>query len=225
MWVQASKGVGLVDRYGIPLSDWYKDVDLLLFENSDEEILQPSGNEPESIDADDGSHAKRVIMAETEASIEKERVNLGMEEIRRKTLQIDSMSAKVEEIKKVEEMAQETPRQQQRAAENEQELCHVKKDFEVLTSYLSSHIIVRETTLSSEKQFQSMEKLFERSTILMELIVVVYGLITKIIHLEVEKVLKEAEVQNLMKENVRLTAMLDKEEAQLLAVNDQLKFM
>lgn len=96
-----------------------------------------------------------------------------MEEIRRKTLQIDSMSAKDEEMQcvhmifewnaqKVEDMVQETSRRQTWAAKNEQEICHVKYDFEALTSYLSSLIIVIETLLSLEKKFQSMEKLFER---------------------------------------------------------------
>lgn len=58
-----------------------------------------------------------------------------------------------------------------------------------------------------------------------ELIVVFYRLIAKTTRLEAEKVQKEAEVQNLMEENVRLTAMLDKKEAQLLAMNEQMKFM
>ncbi|KAL5985933.1 hypothetical protein ACLOJK_027923 [Asimina triloba] len=120
---------------------------------------------------------KRVIMAEKETAIEKEKVNLGQEEIKKKALQIESMSAKVEEMErfasgtnsilnemrqKVEDMVQETTRQRQRAAENEQELFHVKQDFESLRSYVSSLISVRETLLSSEKQFQTMEKLFER---------------------------------------------------------------
>lgn len=36
---------------------------------------------------------------------------------------------------------------------------------------------------------------------------------------------KEAEVQKLMEENVRLSALLDKKEAQLLALNEQCKVM
>lgn len=36
---------------------------------------------------------------------------------------------------------------------------------------------------------------------------------------------KEAEVQKLMQENVRLTALLDKKEAQLLAMNEQCKVL
>ncbi|XP_010934224.1 uncharacterized protein [Elaeis guineensis] len=243
--IKHQEGVGLVDKHGIPLCDWSKDVDLSLFESSEEEVLQASGNEPGTIDATDGAYidkilksvnmvadvmeslVKRVIMAETEAAIEKEKVNLGMEEIRKKTLQIDSMSAKVEEMErfargandilnemrqKVEDMVQEISRQRQRAAENEQELCHVKQDFEALKSYVSSLISARETLISSEKQFQTMEKLFER-------------LIAKTTRLEAAKVQKEAEVQKLMEENVRLTAVLDKKEAQLLAMNEQMKFM
>lgn len=193
--IKHREGVGLVDRHGIPLCDWSKDVDLSSFESSEEEILQASGNESGSIDANCSAYiekilksvclvadvmeslVKRVIMAQTEAAIEKEKVNLGMEEIRKKTVQIDSMSAKVEEMEKfalgandilnemrqkVEDMVQEISRQRQRAAENEQELCHVKQDFEALKSYVSSLISVRETLISSEKQFQTMEKLFER---------------------------------------------------------------
>lgn len=36
---------------------------------------------------------------------------------------------------------------------------------------------------------------------------------------------KEAEVQKLMEENVRLSAQLDKKEAQLVAMNEQCKVM
>lgn len=36
---------------------------------------------------------------------------------------------------------------------------------------------------------------------------------------------KEAEVQKLLEENVRLTALVDKKEAQLLAMNEQCKVM
>ncbi|KAJ6839453.1 uncharacterized protein M6B38_314945 [Iris pallida] len=139
---------------------------------------------------------KRVIMAESEAATEKERVNLGLEEIERKKLQIENTSAKVVEMEnfalgtngilnemrhKVEEMVEETTRQRQGATENEQELCRVKQDFESLRSYVSSLVSVRETLLSSEKQFQTMEKLFDR-------------LLVKTANLESEKVQKEAEV-------------------------------
>ncbi|KAJ0440150.1 putative protein gravitropic in the light 1 [Helianthus annuus] len=63
---------------------------------------------------------------------------------------------------RVEDLVEETSRQRQRAAENEQELTRVKQDFESLKSYVSSLVGVRETLVSSEKQFQTIEKLFER---------------------------------------------------------------
>ena len=50
-------------------------------------------------------------------------------------------------------------------------------------------------------------------------------LMEKTAHLESEKVQKETEVQKLMEENVSLRAMLDEKEAQLLAMNEQCKFM
>lgn len=50
-------------------------------------------------------------------------------------------------------------------------------------------------------------------------------LVAKTTQLEGEKMQKEAEVQKLMEENVRLTALLDKKEAQLLAMNEQCKVM
>lgn len=50
-------------------------------------------------------------------------------------------------------------------------------------------------------------------------------LVAKSTQLENEKTQKEAEVEKLMEENVRLTALLDKKEAQLLAMNEQCKVM
>ncbi|XP_077246518.1 uncharacterized protein LOC143886437 [Tasmannia lanceolata] len=243
--IRHQDGVGLIDKNGNPLSSWSKDVDLSPFESIDDKTCLGISNKIESFDEHDGAYigeifksvrmvtdvmeglVKRAIMAETETSVEKEKVSLGQEEIRKKVLQIESMSAKVEEMEKfafgtncilnemrqkVEDMVQETSRQRQRASENEQELCRVKQEFESLRSYVNSLISVRDTLLSSEKQFQTMERLFER-------------LIAKTTHLEGEKTQKEAEVQQLMAENVRLNALLDQKEAQLLAMNAQCKFM
>jgi len=50
-------------------------------------------------------------------------------------------------------------------------------------------------------------------------------LVGKTNQLETEKAQKEAEVQKVMEENVRLRAMLDKKEAQLQAMSEQCKFM
>ncbi|KAK6924478.1 hypothetical protein RJ641_010678 [Dillenia turbinata] len=105
---------------------------------------------------------------------------------------------------RVEDLVEETSRQRQRAAENEQELCRVKRDFESLKSYVSS--------LISRSNSRLLRGFFER-------------LVAKTTQLEGEKMQKEAEVQKLMEENVRLSALLDKKEAQLLAMNEQCKVM
>lgn len=238
-------GVGIVDKNGIPLSSWTRDVDLSSFNDADDELWIRLSSKHGQLDEQDGSYmsellrsvqlvtdvmeslVKRIIMAESETAIEKDKVTVGEEEIKRKTLLIENMSIKLEEMERfalgtnliltemrqrVEDLVEETSRQRQRAAENEQELCRVKTDFESLKSYVSNLVSVRETILSSEKQFQTIERLFER-------------LVAKSTQLESEKTQKEAEVEKLMEENVRLTALLDKKEAQLLAMNEQCKVM
>ncbi|GLT44587.1 hypothetical protein SLA2020_184730 [Shorea laevis] len=243
--IKQLEGVGLVDKNGTPLSDWSRTVDFSSFDSPDEETWMRISRDRGSLDEQDGAYVvellksvkmvtdvmevlvKRVIMAESETAIEKEKVTSGQEEIKRKAIQIENMSLKLEEMERfalgtngilnemrqrVEDLVEETSRQRQRAVENEQELTRVKRDFESLKSYVSSLISVRETLLSSEKQFQTIEILFER-------------LVAKTTQLEGEKVQKETEVQKLMEENVRLTALLDKKEAQLLAMTEQCKVM
>ncbi|KAL5122590.1 hypothetical protein HKD37_02G003350 [Glycine soja] len=238
-------GVGLVDKDGIPLSGWSRNVDLSSFDDPDEESWIGINRQHGSLDEQDAvyigeilksvqmvtdvmeSLVKRVLLAESETTIEKEKVILGQEEIMQKSAQLENMSMKLEEMERfalgtngilndmrqrVADLVEETTRQRQRAAENEEELSRVKREFESLKSYVSSLITVRETLLSSEKQFQTIEKLFER-------------LVGKTTQLEGEKMQKEAEVQKLMEENVRLSALLDKKEAQLLALNEQCKMM
>ncbi|CAL9223397.1 unnamed protein product [Arabidopsis halleri] len=174
------------------------------------------------------SLVRRVTAAESETAVQKERALLGEEEISRKTIQIENLSLKLEEMERfaygtnsvlnemrerIEELVEETMRQREKAVENEEELCRVKREFESLKSYVSTFTNVRETLLSSERQFKTIEELFERR------------LVTKTTQLEGEKAQKEVEVQKLMEENVKLTALLDKKEAQLLALNEQCKVM
>lgn len=52
-----------------------------------------------------------------------------------------------------------------------------------------------------------------------------HRMMTKNSQLENEKAQKEAEAQKLFEENVRLRAQLDQKEAQLVAMNEQFKFM
>ncbi|KAL5200607.1 hypothetical protein ABZP36_021810 [Zizania latifolia] len=238
--------VGYVERHGVPLAAWSTGAESGSCEDLDDEMVAESSRVAEHCDANEGDgdvedilksiHAvtavmetlvKRVIVAESEAANEKEKVRMGLEEITRKTIQVESASAKVEEMEKcavgtncmlnemrqtIEDMVLEATQQRQRAAENEQELSRVKQDFESLRTYVSTLVSVRETLLSSEKQFETMEKLFDR-------------LVTKTNQLETEKAQKEADVQKVMEENVRLRAMVDKKEAQLQAMSEQCKFM
>uniref|UniRef100_A0A6N2NA76 Uncharacterized protein n=1 Tax=Salix viminalis TaxID=40686 RepID=A0A6N2NA76_SALVM len=223
--IKELEGVGLVDKNGTPLSRLMKKHVLVLDSNKEATM-----NKMKLILVSDVMEGlvKRVVIAESETAFEKDKVTLSQEEIRRKAIQIENMSSKLEEMERfalgtngilnemrqrVEDLVEETSRQRQRAAENEQELCRVKRDFESLKSYVSSLISVRETLLSSERQFQTIERLFERR------------LVAKTTQLEGEKVQKETEVQKLMEENVRLSALLDKKEAQLLAMNEQCKVM
>ncbi|MFQ6634093.1 hypothetical protein Gotur_010156 [Gossypium turneri] len=280
--IKLLEGVGLVDKEGTPLSGWSRSADLASFDCVDEETWTGISRQQDSLDEQDAAYigeliksvqmvtdvmevlVKRVIMAESETAMEKEKVTLGQEEIKRKAFQIENMSMKLEEMEsfalatnnilnemrqRVEDLVEETSRQRQRAAENEQELSRVKQDFESLKSYVSSLISVRETLLSSEQQFQTIERLFESipannvnfvpfdvisdhtKCIInalvgdLHIISLLVTLVAKSTQLEGEKKQKEDEVQKLMEENVRLTALLDKKEAQLLAMNEQCKVM
>ncbi|KAJ6732768.1 KINECTIN-LIKE PROTEIN [Salix koriyanagi] len=215
------EGVGLVDRNGTPMPSWSRDVDLSSF-GPDEESCLILRKQQGSYDEQDEAYigellksvqmvsdvmeglVKRVIMAESETALEKDK------EMERFALGTNGILNDLR--KRVEDLVEETSRQRQCAAENEQELCRVKRDFDSLKSYVSSLISVRETLLSSERQFQTIERLFER-------------LVAKTTQLEGEKMQKETEVQKLMEENVRLSALLDKKEAQLLGMNEQCKLM
>lgn len=183
--IKQLEGVGLVDKNGIPLSGWSKNVDVSSFDSPDEESWMVMNRQHGSVDEQDAAYigemlksiqmvadvmetlVKRVLLAESDTAIEKEKVTLGQEEIKRKSAQLENMSMKLEEMERfalgtngilnemrqrVEDLVEETTRQRQRAAENEQELSRVKQDFESLKSYVSSLISVRETLLSSEKQ-------------------------------------------------------------------------
>ncbi|XP_057449279.1 uncharacterized protein LOC130740631 [Lotus japonicus] len=243
--IKPLEGVGFVDKNGTPLSGWSSDVELSSFNDADEESWIGISRQHGFLDEQDAAYigdvlksvnmvgdvmevlVKRVLLAESETAVEKEKASLCQEEIKRKSARLENMSMKLEEMQhfvlstnsiinemqqRVEDLVEETTRQSQRAAENEEELSRVKQEFESLKSYVSGLITVRETLLSSEKQFQTIEKLFEK-------------LVAKTTQLEGEKMQKEAEVQKLMEENVKLNAQLDKKEAQLLALNEQCKVM
>ncbi|KAK4790940.1 hypothetical protein SAY86_031353 [Trapa natans] len=238
--IRQSEGVdGLVDRDGVPLTFCSRNVDFDIssfgcpdeyswtrIDEHDNVYIEELLNSANLVTEVMESLVQRAAIAESETLVHKERVSFGQEEIKRKTAQIESMSFKLGEMEKfasgtndilnemkqrVEDLVEETTMQRQRAAENDLELCRVKRDFESLKSYVNSLISVRETLPSPDK-FQVIERLLER-------------LMLRTTQLESEKSQKDAEVNKLVEENVRLTALLDKKEAELLAMNEQFKVM
>lgn len=116
--IKHQDGVGFIDKNGMPLSSWSKEVDLSSFENLDADAWLGVENQNGISDEHDVIYigetlrsvrlvadvmeglVKRAIMAEAEAAVEKEKVSLGLEEINKKSLQIETMSTKVEEMEK-----------------------------------------------------------------------------------------------------------------------------
>ena len=78
----------------------------------------------------------------------------------------------------------------------------MKNDFDSPRTYASTLVNVRENLLPSEKQFETMEKIFDRKK----------RRSRRTNQFETEKAQKEVEVQKAMEENLRLRAMVDKKD-------------
>ncbi|KAG5032391.1 hypothetical protein JHK82_015977 [Glycine max] len=63
---------------------------------------------------------------------------------------------------RVGDLLEETTRQKERHAKNEEELSKVKLEFKSLKSYVNVLITIREKLFSSEKQFRTIERLFQK---------------------------------------------------------------
>ncbi|CAA0397655.1 unnamed protein product [Arabidopsis thaliana] len=130
---------------------------------------------------------RRVTAAESETCSHKEKVIICEEEITRKTVQIQNLSLRLEQMERI-----------------------VMTECESLKNALTASNNVLDTLLSSSRRhFQTIEA----------------RLVAKSTQLEGEKAQKEVQVQKLMEENMKLTTLLDKKEAQLLALNEQCKVM
>nr|AAM65757.1 unknown [Arabidopsis thaliana] len=109
-----------------------------------------------------------------------------------------------------EEITRKTVQIQNLSLRLEQTERIVMTECESLKNALTASNNVLDTLLSSSRrQFQTMEA----------------RLVAKSTQLEGEKAQKEVQVQKLMEENMKLTTLLDKKEAQLLALNEQCKVM
>lgn len=115
---------------------------------------------------------RRVTAAESETSFQKERVIIGEEEIRRKTVQIEKLSLRLEEMRRIvhgnqtvldetaeiiKKLVEDSRRDREKAMENEEELRRVKTECESLRNYVNTSTNVIETLLSSERQVQTIE--------------------------------------------------------------------
>ncbi|KAH7421999.1 hypothetical protein KP509_13G085500 [Ceratopteris richardii] len=171
---------------------------------------------------------KRAILAEADMDEERQKAKASQEEVNQKNLQLECMWSRVQEMEKVavgtssvlkemqsklEDMEQETCRQRQRAAENEQELSKVRHDFGVLRSRIESLVTSSERTIMTlEKRVEEMEGISERMS-------------AHIVNLEAGKRKKEAEVAEFLSENDDLRAQLDFKEAELAAMRQQVRQM
>ncbi|KAL2623141.1 hypothetical protein R1flu_003346 [Riccia fluitans] len=250
--IKQQDGVGLVDKRGVPMAEWNNPADIPMFGNASksgrDQGLCPSLEE-ENLSllgkSGDGEYVermaimvmqvtevmemllKRAIMAETQAEAEKEKNVMSQEELLKKTVQIENMWARVEEMEKVaigtsgvlkdmqcklEDMELETTRQRQRAAENEQELSRVRHDFGLLRSSVDNLVKARETIRCMEKRIYEAEDLSERLT-------------ARVLSLESGKKQKETEVERLLVENDSLRSTLDLKTAELSAAGDQVRIL
>lgn len=115
---------------------------------------------------------RRVTAAESEASFHKERVIIGEEEIRRKTVEIEHLLSSVDGMKQIvlgnkgvlnktmeiiKTLVEASRRDREEAVEKEEELRRVKTEFESLRNYVNTSTNAVETLRSSERQFKTIE--------------------------------------------------------------------
>eukprot|EP00250_Pteridium_aquilinum_P008649 c18102_g1_i1 orf=214-1251(+) len=246
--IKRQEGVGLVDKRGVPMTQWRNNMKPAFLEQKSFDSENQLGSkvfEHNSQDLGDGEYIeriaravmqvtdvmevllKRAILAESDMDAEREKAKGSQDEVRQKTLQLESMWGRVQEMEKVaigtsgvlkemqlklEDMEHETSRQRQRAAENEQELSKVRHDFGVLRSSIESLVTSRETIITLEKRVQEMEGISERMS-------------AHIVNLEAGKRRKDAEVAEFLTENDNLRAQLDLKEAELSAMRQQVRLM
>lgn len=243
--IKRQEGVGLVDKRGVPMTQWKNNMKPAFLEQSFDSESGSKVLEHNSQDLGDGEYIeriaravmqvtdvmevllKRAILAESDMDAERVKTKASQDEVKQKTLQLESMWSRVQEMEKVaigtsgvlkemqlklEDMEHETYRQRQRAAENEQELSKVRHDFGVLRSSIESLVTSRETIMTLEKRVQEMEGISERMS-------------AHIVNLEAGKRRKEAEVAEFLTENDSLRAQLDLKEAELAAMRQQVRLI
>ncbi|KAH7278754.1 hypothetical protein KP509_38G054900 [Ceratopteris richardii] len=194
--IRRQEGVGLVDKKGVLITQWKDSMNPAIF---DQHSLDPesqsisraheqSPHEEEHVESIARTVMqvtdvmefllKRAILAEADVDVERQKARASQDEAKQKSLQLESMQSRVQEMEKVAvctssilkkmqlklgDMEQETSRQQQRAAENEQELSRVRHDFRVLRSRIEILVTSSARTIVNlEKRIEEMEGISER---------------------------------------------------------------
>ncbi|KAJ7531008.1 hypothetical protein O6H91_14G028400 [Diphasiastrum complanatum] len=248
--IKVREGVGLVDRRGIPMMEWPTTQassapcgTFGLDRVEEDPLYSLEKNILDSAFSGDGSYVeriavavmqvtdvmelllKRALVAEAKFDVEREKVKASQQDVKQKSVQVESMWARVEEMEKValntsgalkemqrklKDMEVETSRQRHRANENEQELSRVRHDFSLLRLSLDSLIKARETIQSMETRIEEAETTSKR-------------LSNQVVSLEVERLKSKNEIAKLLLENDTLRAGFDFREAELAALGDEVK--
>ncbi|KAF5762415.1 putative protein gravitropic in the light 1 [Helianthus annuus] len=114
--IKQSDVEGFIDRTGTPMSSWSKNVNFFDFDCREAETSVGVNSQHGLLDEQDASYmgemlnrvqtvtdvmeclVKRVLVAELESNNARQKVSLGQEEIKKKSIQIETMSEKLDEM-------------------------------------------------------------------------------------------------------------------------------
>ncbi|MFS8033995.1 putative protein gravitropic in the light 1 [Helianthus anomalus] len=114
--IKQSDDEGFIDRTGTPMSSWSKNVNFFDFDCREAETSIGINSQYGLLDEQDASYmgemmnrvqtvtdvmeclVKKVLVAELESNNAKQKVSLGQEEIKKKSIQIETMSEKLDEM-------------------------------------------------------------------------------------------------------------------------------
>nr|CAD1843583.1 unnamed protein product [Ananas comosus var. bracteatus] len=230
--IKHQEGVGFVDGHSMPLSKWSKNANISEFESSAEEAAEANDDwyaadifslvrmitfERVTTKIDEmeisvklalntiNKLAEQLNNFEQEAAVQRERAtDYEQEAAIQRARATECAQEAAMQRERANEHEQEAAMQRKRATESARELFLLKQKFAAFKS--EAQLVFRRIEALASSLEQRKEKL-----------------ISKTLQLHDEKALKEDKVQELMNENVRLQSLVDQKEAQLVALNEQLK--
>ncbi|GLJ43414.1 hypothetical protein SUGI_0902040 [Cryptomeria japonica] len=249
--IKCQEGVGFVDKKGVPMSEWCKDVNLSLFESSkakETEENSVSKAKEELVGSKEQSDEeyteriattvmlvtdvmevllKRTIIAETEIVLEKKKASASQDQVKKKALQIESMWARVEEMEKVAKGTSGVLKEMQQKLEDmEQETSRQRQrateNEQELCRVRHDFEVLRS---SIDNLVGARESLLSSEKRIQEMEKALEGAHAKVANLESVNKQKGTEVCDLLKTNDRLRASLDLKESELTAMREQCKIL